>query len=526
MAMKTIDTNLDMYGNTVHNIRIEAVDALPADAEIGRVVYLSTVQELYVHTGAGWKTAGQVNPFTSISVNGVAVEPVDGEVRLKVPVKASELANDAGYITKSVASLDNFYAKGETYSRSELDSKLQAITQFDFKVMDALPEAGEWGFIYLVPSPSAKTKNTKDEYIWVDGAWEQIGSTQFKLDLSQSADGISINGTSLQDASETQSGLATKEMVAELRGKQDALTAGANISIENGVISATGGAGGGHSSYIGEFGGDGKTLYTVKHGLGTYNIIIQLRTASAPVRYVTTEMQAIDEDILQLTFADPLTEKLAISIMACDKSVAPPSEFTVAVKAVTTPTSVWTADNPTGNPVYVQLFDDTGNEIRADTIQNSEDGFTPVVANLSGNMTGSMLEAKADIYIPFTDQTLYAVDVTQYGFAKTDKFLVQVYVEGMGQLITDISQDSGTGIVSLDFGRDPVSGYLLLTKASMVQTFESAKTITCTHNLGRVAGVQVYSDDMGQLMADILCVDENTVSVSANIPITGYVVVL
>ena len=526
MAYKIIDTTLDMYGNTVQNVCIETVMEIPASIDVGRIVYLSPAKEIYVCTEEGWKTAGQVNPFENIKVNGEIVTPVDGAVNIVVPTRTSHLVNDSGYITKSVTTLDNFYTKEETYNREELDSKLQAITQFDFRVVDALPETGEWGYIYLVPSPASKSKNTKDEYIWVDGAWEQIGSTQFKLDLVQDADGITVNNTALQKATEAQDGLMTKEMVREFRGKQDALSAGANITIENGVISATGGgAGGGHSSVVREFGGDGQTEYIINHNLGTYNILIQLRTVAAPIRYITTTMEAVDTKNLRLTFNDPLTETLSVSIMACDKVVVP-SVLDVDTKSIETAASVWSMVNTSGQAVYCQLYDSDGNEIRGDMVQESADGFTPVVASLDRPYTGTMLIAKASIFMEFSNQTEITIDTVQNGFAASDKFLVQVYLDGTGRTMPDIIQDNGTGIISIDLGDEPLSGYIVARKATMVQEFTSATEIVCTHNLNRVVGVQAYLEGSGQVMADIVCTDLNTVTVSSNNLISGYVLVL
>lgn len=523
MAMKIIDTNLDMYGNTVQNICIETVTEIPTSTDVGRIVYLSPVKEIYVCTEDGWKTAGQVNPFENIKVNGEVVAPVDGAVNIVVPTRTSHLVNDSGYITKGVTTLDNFYPKEELYTKEELDSKLQAITQFDFRVVDALPETGEWGYIYLVPSPASKSKNTKDEYIWVNDAWEQIGSTQFKLDLIQTADGIVINNTVLQKATEEQDGLMTKEMVREFRGKQDALTAGANITIENGVISATGGgAGGGHSSVVREFGGDGQTEYIINHNLGTYNVLIQLRTVAAPIRYITTTMEAVDTRNLRLIFTDPLTETLSISIMACDKVVVP-TELDVDTKVIESEMSVWTYTNVTENPVYVQMFDTTGNEIRGDITQESSEMFTPVVANLQEPNSGYMLVAKATHVTPFTDQSTVTIYLDQIGLSTLDKYLIQVYLDGTGQAIGDIKQENG--VVTVDFGRS-LSGYVVLRKASMVYEFTEQKDVVVQHNLGRVVGVQVYLDGTGQAMVDVQQTsDNNVVEIHVNSPITGYIVI-
>ena len=49
------------------------------------------------------------------------------------------------------------------------------------KVVSVLPVTGESNIIYLVPSENPKTQNEKDEYIWSEGKYEQIGSTAVDL---------------------------------------------------------------------------------------------------------------------------------------------------------------------------------------------------------------------------------------------------------------------------------------------------------------------------------------------------------
>ena len=86
------------------------------------------------------------------------------------------------FITASVDNLVNYYKKSETYTKGEVDSKISAITTINFEVVAELPESGEANKIYLVPNAEQGEQNVKDEYIWVDGKWEIIGST--KVDLS------------------------------------------------------------------------------------------------------------------------------------------------------------------------------------------------------------------------------------------------------------------------------------------------------------------------------------------------------
>ena len=352
MVTKIINVDIDMYGNRVTNLCVEVLPELPETTSEGRLVYLKAARQIFVYSAGSWQSVGELNP-----------------------TKLSAFENDVGFLTADTAGLSNYYTKDET------DERINNLARLQFKVMDALPETGEPNYIYLVPTTSSKSKNVKDEWIWVDGDWELIGSTAFKLDLKQTPDGIVIDGKALQKASEIQDGLMTKEMVKEFRAKQDKLTAGPNISIENGVISAIGGGtGGGHASFVGSFGGDGMVEYTVSHGLGTYNIIFQMRTAP-PVRYVQSTVYATDENTLKVVLSEPLNDTMYISILACDISAPELETFDVETKTISTPMTVWSQNNPTGNAVFCQLFDDTGDELRGDIVQESAGGFSPVVAS-------------------------------------------------------------------------------------------------------------------------------------------------
>lgn len=92
------------------------------------------------------------------------------------------------FVTASVGNLINYYLKSETYSKTEVNTLVDAIKQFRYELAATLPEppgAGTMGIIYLVPSASPKQQNIKDEFITVleSGTykWEQIGSTSIDL---------------------------------------------------------------------------------------------------------------------------------------------------------------------------------------------------------------------------------------------------------------------------------------------------------------------------------------------------------
>lgn len=48
---------------------------------------------------------------------------------------------------------------------------------FQIKVVEELPEEGEASVLYLLPVEDPEEGNYYDEYLWIDGAWELVGST-------------------------------------------------------------------------------------------------------------------------------------------------------------------------------------------------------------------------------------------------------------------------------------------------------------------------------------------------------------
>ena len=109
------------------------------------------------------------------TLNDLGIQPA-GNYALK-----SEIPDVSNFITNSVNNLLNYYLKSETYTKQEVNNLIGQIATLQFQVVATLPQTGDSKYIYLVPSSNPKTQNVKDEYIWVNNAWEQIGSTQVDL---------------------------------------------------------------------------------------------------------------------------------------------------------------------------------------------------------------------------------------------------------------------------------------------------------------------------------------------------------
>ena len=121
----------------------------------------------------GIESGAEANIIESISVNGVAVSP-DGNKNVDIIA-----------LTKAVNDLQNYYLKTETYTKTEVDNLVGAISSIAFEVVSVLPTTDiQTDVIYLVPSSDPQTSNVKDEYINLDGTtsgWEKIGTTDVDL---------------------------------------------------------------------------------------------------------------------------------------------------------------------------------------------------------------------------------------------------------------------------------------------------------------------------------------------------------
>lgn len=117
------------------------------------------------------------NYYTETEINGLLNNKAD---KSSVPTKLSQLNNYTGFITNAVDNLTNYYLKSETYTKTEVNDLIGQIKTISIQVVDTLPTTGESNIIYLVPKEGSKD-DVYNEYIWVNNAWELIGSTQIDL---------------------------------------------------------------------------------------------------------------------------------------------------------------------------------------------------------------------------------------------------------------------------------------------------------------------------------------------------------
>lgn len=86
--------------------------------------------------------------------------------------------NNSNYNIKDAWARSNLQTS--TQVNSLIASALGNISSFEISVVQSLPSTGENGTFYFVPN-NHSTNNVYDEYVYVNGAWELIGSTSVDL---------------------------------------------------------------------------------------------------------------------------------------------------------------------------------------------------------------------------------------------------------------------------------------------------------------------------------------------------------
>ena len=90
----------------------------------------------------------------------------------------SGYATDAGVAAAIAAALADYMTKKEI--EDAIAEIIIDASGLKFESVDELPEEGTPNVIYLVPNGS-EGNNVKDEFMWIDGKWERLGSTSVDL---------------------------------------------------------------------------------------------------------------------------------------------------------------------------------------------------------------------------------------------------------------------------------------------------------------------------------------------------------
>ena len=176
--------------------KISALEARCAVIE-GKLILATTEKDGFMSKEDKAKLDGvaegaQVNVLEGVKVDGTELEIVDKKVNIDLSSYAKKTEVEA---VQSVANAAMPKAGGEftgaitvqaptenmnPATKKYVDDAIGGITGVEFRVVEALPETGEAGVIYLM-AHSHGTQDIYDEYIWVTDKFEKIGNTDIDL---------------------------------------------------------------------------------------------------------------------------------------------------------------------------------------------------------------------------------------------------------------------------------------------------------------------------------------------------------
>ena len=98
----------------------------------------------------------------------------------------TDYATNAGVTAAITAALANYMTASAV--NDAIAQALAGVSQIGFEAVDALPETGEAGVIYLVPDE--EDSSIKNQSMWLGGAWVSLGSTRIDLTNYWSRDNL------------------------------------------------------------------------------------------------------------------------------------------------------------------------------------------------------------------------------------------------------------------------------------------------------------------------------------------------
>ena len=137
--------------------------------------------------------------LSSTSTNPVQNKVVQAELLKKAPL-ASPTFTGTPKVPTAAAGTNTTQAASTAFVIAAITAAMSGITGIDFQVVEKLPTTGTKGVFYLIAN-SGSGQNVYDEYIWVNGKFEKLGTRE--LDLSgymKTSDMVAITTTEIDAA--------------------------------------------------------------------------------------------------------------------------------------------------------------------------------------------------------------------------------------------------------------------------------------------------------------------------------------
>ena len=233
----------------------------------------------------GYQTAQQVRTI----VEGYGYLNTE-QVQALIPKNVSAFTNDANYqnadqvktkiesygyqnasqvndivTSKGYQTAGQVKAKIESYGYQNAQQVQTAIANarhLRYQKVTALPATGETNVIYMIPNTNTSGTNIYDEYMWIDGKWEVMGTTKATMDGYLPLTGGTLSGN-----------LTAPKFIGALQGNADTATKAAKDSAGQQI----------NTTYIKGLSVSGRTITYTKGDGTTGTITTQDTTYSLPV---------------------------------------------------------------------------------------------------------------------------------------------------------------------------------------------------------------------------------------------------
>lgn len=100
-------------------------------------------------------------------------------VATAIATALTNYATDSDVTSAITAALADYMNAAET--NAAIEEAVVKASGIKFSKVTELPQNGEENVIYLVPNGKTVLNNSFDEYMWIDGKWELMGSTVVQL---------------------------------------------------------------------------------------------------------------------------------------------------------------------------------------------------------------------------------------------------------------------------------------------------------------------------------------------------------
>ena len=222
----------------------------------------------------GYQTAQQVED----KILSYGYQTAD-QVKALIPKNVSAFTNDAGYqnasqvqtkilsygyqnasqvetaiTSKGYQTLAQVKQTVESYgyqTAQQVQTAIANANHITYKKVTTLPATGETNVIYMVPNSNTSVTNIYDEYMWIDGKWEVMGTTKATMDGYLPLTGGTLTGP-----------LTATKFVGPLQGNADTATKAVKDSAGQTI----------NSTYIKDLSATGQTI-TFTRGDGTTDTI-------------------------------------------------------------------------------------------------------------------------------------------------------------------------------------------------------------------------------------------------------------